>query len=89
MWSAGVTGSREGGRGGGGGKGGREIWFHSTYLLSSLYFLTPCNKFCHTCPPLHAANTFQYTAQAFFTQITARARIKLLFFSSCSKGHIT
>lgn len=40
------------------GSGGGEIQFHSTYLVSSLHLLNPCNMFCHTCPALHATDTF-------------------------------
>lgn len=62
----------------GGATQGRSSFTQLTYT-PSLHLLNLRNKFCHTCPALHAKHTFQYTVRAFLTEITDTALIKRLF----------
>lgn len=56
------------------GRDGGEIQFHSTYLLSTLYLLNPCDVLPH----LSCSACFKYLSalHAFFTQITDTALTK-------------
>lgn len=67
------------------GRGGGEIQFHSppcTSLTPAICFATPVLLCVLQIP-------FNYIAHALSTEITDGALIKLLFCSTCSKGHIT